>query len=54
MDLFEVLLAHTKERCAIDFRVPPHAIVQARLEGTVATVIPRLLGLVGTIDEHGF
>ena len=50
--LAKVALAHPEQRRAIDLGVAADIVMQRRAEAVAVRVCPRLVGLVGAVDEH--
>ncbi len=49
----EVALAQAEQRQAVDLRVAPYEVVQARVELLALGTVPGFRRLVGAVDEHG-
>ena len=52
-DLAEIPLAQPQEDGAVELRIAPDVVVDARMERLAVLVVPSLPGLVLVVDEHG-
>jgi hypothetical protein len=51
-DLIEIAFAQTKQRGTIHLGIAAAKIMQAGTKALAISVVPRLLGLIGAVDEH--
>ena len=52
-NLTKIFATQSRQRRAVDFRVPPDKIMNARVEGLALGVIPKLIRLISMLGKNG-
>src|SRR5262249_62149955 len=50
-ELYEILLAHTKQRCAIELRRAGHEVMRPWLKGLATVIVPGVLRDIAVVEK---